>query len=114
MPASVSLQALRQFIQARSGETFHTLKRKAPFKAELHEGVLVITPRSGISRRVPDSRIDRVCREHALSGSLQPGSHADVSFDASYLLALIQAAACQDSGACPGLPHLLRSPSSGH
>ncbi len=93
MNTPISAQTLLAFARSRAGETFHTLTRKVPFSVTASEGVLVFTPHTtNKSRRQTNDGIDAVCREFNASGSLRPGNYADISFDASYILALIHAA----------------------
>ena len=89
----ISAQALLAFASSRTGETFYTLTRKIPFSVNASEGVLVFTPHTtNKSRRQTNDRIEAVCRKFNDSGSLRPGNYADISFDASYILALIHEA----------------------
>ncbi|MDB6137899.1 MAG: hypothetical protein JWO94_971, partial [Verrucomicrobiaceae bacterium] len=93
MTAPISAQALLAFASSRAGDTFHTLTRKVAFSVAVSEGCIVFTPQTtNKSRRQTNDRIEAVCREFNASGSLRPGNYADISFDASYILALIHAA----------------------
>ena len=93
MSFSPSPLTIRDFVARHPGGVFTTLSRKVPFSVEIFEGALLITPHSTRrTRRITDAMIEKVCAEYALTRSSRPADYRDITFDSSYLVALIQAA----------------------
>ena len=79
-----------------------TLARKVSFKLRVvPEGIEFTPESSGQSRVVSRDIVQRLCDEFTISRSFRPGEYASVSFDASYLLALIDGFERAQNGARP-------------
>jgi toxin ParE1/3/4 len=87
---SLSAEALLQFASTLERHPLVTLSRAAGFHARTTPAGLEITPSSTQrARLIPPAVIQRVCEEYLRSGSTRPGDYQDITFDASYLLAVI-------------------------
>lgn len=85
-------QSLLEFVGRHRGRGFTTLGRKVSFSAAVVQGALCITPHSsGKVRRLHDEVLEKVCAEFSRTRSLRPADYHDITFDSSYLVALIQA-----------------------
>lgn len=84
-------ETLFSFARSIRGEDLITSHRKKPFKVEVVGNTLEFMPGSSKQARI-ESREHVVAILAALdkSGSLQPVRYKDESFNASYVLALVQ------------------------
>jgi hypothetical protein len=81
---------LLRFASTLEGERLSTLARGAEFTLRVLPAGVEITPTSsGEPRLVSREIVQAVCDEYLQSQSLRPSDYKDVSFDASYLLAVI-------------------------
>lgn len=69
-----------------------TRSRKAGFRIRVDDSALYIIPEStGVERRVSQKGIKAFLDEFGRSGVRRPGHYRDFTFDASYLLAILDA-----------------------
>ena len=81
---------LLQFASTLEGETMATRARQAAFSiCVVPEGLEITPASSGTPRVVRKEKIQSVLDEYARSGSIRPTDYLTVTFDSSYLLALI-------------------------
>lgn len=81
---------LLTFAATFDGQELRTVARGAFFSVRAFPDSLMITPDSSSRpRSVPRAVIDRVCAKYNESGSLTPSDYLSLTFDASYLLAII-------------------------
>lgn len=81
---------LLRFVSTLEGETLVTGAQQAAFSVcVVPEGLKITPASSGTSRVVRREQIRRVLDEYARSGSTRPVDYQSVSFNSSYLLALI-------------------------
>lgn len=85
-----SVNQLLAFARTLEGDTLTTLHRKKQFKVAVIGAGLEITPTTGTLRRTDRSHIDALLKHLARTGSLQPVQYHDVTFNASYVLALVK------------------------
>lgn len=86
-----SAGALLRFASSVEGERLATLSGRAQFTVRVLPTGIEVTPvSSGKPRLIPTAMIGRVCDVYLHSRSLKPGDYQDITFDASYLLALIE------------------------
>lgn len=72
------------------GKRLHTKARKAGFRVKVDANELYIIPEStGKPRRVNRKGIVALLEEYERSGIDRPGHYSDLTFDASYLLAIL-------------------------
>lgn len=87
-----SADALFGFCRSLRGETLRTMVRKTQFRVEIVENFLEITPASsGGRRRESKSSISSLLARFDKTRSFQMSDYQDVSFNASYVLALVKA-----------------------
>jgi len=87
-----SADALFGFCRSLRGETLMTMVRKTQFRVEIVENFLEITPASsGGRRRESKSSISSLLARFDKTRSFQMSDYQDVSFNASYVLALVKA-----------------------
>lgn len=86
-----SAQTLLAYCKSKQGERLMTLARGNPFTIEIVGPYLEITPgTSRTPRREPKSNIDAVLARLAQKQSFRMSDYQDISFNASYLLALVK------------------------
>lgn len=86
----MTAETLLRFASTLEGERLETGVRRAGFTVAVSDAGIQITPESsGKPRLVQGSSIRRFLEEYARSGSKRAGDYQEVSFDASYLLAII-------------------------
>lgn len=71
------------------GVELTTLTKAKPFQVRAARGGIEILPSSGSPRLVNPERLQAVCEEFGRSRSLRPSNYTAITFDASYLLVLI-------------------------
>lgn len=81
---------LLTFARTLRGNTLVTLHRKKPFTVAVIGGALEITPSTGTPRATDRRHIQDLLRRLNETGSFQPGRYVDVTFNASYILALVK------------------------
>jgi hypothetical protein len=87
-----SADALFCFCRSLRGETLRTMVRKTHFRVDIVENFLEITPASsGGRRRESKSSISSLLTRFDKTRSFQMSDYQDVSFNASYVLALVKA-----------------------
>lgn len=87
-----SADALFDFCKTLQGETLRTMVRKTQFRVEVVESFLEITPASsGGARRESKASITGLLARFDKNRSFQMSDYQDVSFNASYVLALVKA-----------------------
>lgn len=87
---AVTSEQLLRFASTLENVEISTLAGRAKFTVQVLPGGIEITPRSsGKSRLVNREMVQRVCNEYERSRSTSPGHYQSITFDASYLLALI-------------------------
>jgi hypothetical protein len=86
-----SAETLFAFARSHQGETLRTLQNKSPFKVEVVGNFLEITPDSSSERR-RESRdsVTAVLARLAKTMSFKMSDYKDISFNASYVLALVK------------------------
>lgn len=85
-----SVNQLLAFTRSLEGETLTTLHRRKQFKVAVMGSGLEITPTTGTHRRTDRSHIDALLKHLAKTGSFQPVQYHDITFNASYVLALVK------------------------
>ena len=81
---------LLQYASHLKGQRLFTISREKPFTVRVTPDGLEITPGStGEPRKVSAELVQRVCDEYSQSKSTSPGDYQRMTFDASYLIALI-------------------------
>ena len=86
-----TVETLFAFARSIRGEDLATSHRKKPFKVEVVGNTLEFTPGSSRQARIESrEHVEAILATLTKSGSLQPAQYADASFNASYVLALIQ------------------------
>lgn len=87
-----SPDSLLSFCRQVQGRPLLTMVRKTPFRVDVHGGFLEITPTSsGGSRRESKANISALLARFEKTRSFRMSDYQDVSFNASYLLALVKA-----------------------
>jgi hypothetical protein len=87
----LSAEKIFAFAGNHQGEIFLTLRRKSPFRVEVVGNFLEITPGSSkISRRESREQVASLLKQFAKSGSFQMSDYSELTFNASYILALIK------------------------
>ena len=81
--------SLLGYVDALDNRQLVTLARKKPFNVRATPDGIEIIPASKHLRRVSREKIQRLCNEYTHSKSMKPGDYKAVSFDASYLLAVV-------------------------
>jgi hypothetical protein len=83
-------EELLRFATGLQGERLETRVRRAGFSVQVFPAGLEITPESSGSPRLVDpARIQLVLDEYHRTRSMRKRDYQDITFDASYLLALI-------------------------
>lgn len=87
----LSTTNLLQFVSTLKDEVLKTSGGRAKFTVSVTDKGLTVVPlSSGIPRPIELRRIGKVCDQYILMGSNKAGDYHSMSFDASYLLALIR------------------------
>lgn len=87
-----SAETLMAFCKNKRGELMTTIARKNPFRVEVVGTWLEITPGSSkVPRREPQSNIALLLSQLAKTHSFQMSDYRDVTFNASYVLAIVKA-----------------------
>lgn len=90
MPSDLTVERFLKLASPLEGERLVTAARGAAFQVSARPTGLEVTPEStGRSRTVPVSRISQFLEEYSTSGVERPGHYQDITFDASYLLAIL-------------------------
>jgi hypothetical protein len=93
MRRDLTVEGFLEMARRLEGKRLTTPVRGAEFQVRSLPGGLVITPEStGRSRSVPVARIRRFLEEYGSSVETRPGHYHDITFDASYLLAILSRA----------------------
>ena len=77
------------FAKTLQGQVIPTRAGQATFNVRVTDKDMVFTPRSGKPRRALKVYIERVLEKHARTGSLKNSDYKHITFDASYILTLI-------------------------
>ena len=86
----MTVQALVKFASTLEGERLETGVQRAGFRVSVSGSGIAVTPEStGRTRAIPRSSIERFLEEYGRVRSTKAGDYQQVSFDASYLLAII-------------------------
>lgn len=97
--SALTADDLLRFATTLEGEPLTTLERRARFTVHVVPAGLEITPASsGKTRLVSREIVQRVCDEFERSRSERPGHYQEITFDASYLLAIIDRYRRAESG----------------
>src|SRR4051794_17860384 len=97
MPTSA--KDLLHYLKTCTTDRLLTVARQKAFRAKPLPNGIEITPEStGEPRRIPLERIQRFCDEFAVRESLNPGDYRDVTFDASYLITILDSYRSQGGG----------------
>src|SRR5436309_727766 len=87
---TLSPEELLGFIKSKGTVHLSTLDRRKGFTAKVIAGCIEVTPDStGKARTLPVTIVQRFCHEYAQRWSQAAGAYREVTFDASYLLAMI-------------------------
>ena len=86
-----TVDELLAFAGTLKGKQLQTLHRRKPFKVALVGGALEIIPSTGTPRATDRAHIGALLGHLKKTGSYQPGRYVDVTFNASYMLALVKA-----------------------
>jgi hypothetical protein len=87
---SLNAETLLRFASTLEGEEIPTAGGRATFTLHALPTGIEITPRStGTSRFIARHMVQRVCDEYQRSRSRRPGDYQKITFDASYILAVI-------------------------
>jgi hypothetical protein len=87
-----STESLFSFCRRKQAETLTTTVRKTPFRVEVVGSYLEITPGSSkASRRESKANITALLARLGKTMSFQMSDYQDISFNASYVLALVKA-----------------------
>jgi len=84
------LADFRRNVTRLDGATVMTKGRGRPFVVRAEPDGLLIQPESGTERRIPWPRIEKLLDRFQATSSWAPSDYRDVSFDASYLLAIVE------------------------
>lgn len=88
---TLSAETLFAFARSQQGETLLTMRRKSPFRIEVVGNYLEITPGSSrTARRESRDNVAAVLARFAKTISFQMSDYQDLSFNASYVLALVK------------------------
>lgn len=95
-----SVDELFDFCRSMPGASWTTTVRRSVFAVDVDGNALAITPSSSRSaRREARESVRSVLERLSLTGSYRMSDYQDVSFNASYLLALVQAWQRKNAGA---------------
>lgn len=90
-PMVPSAQTLFDFARSQQGETLRTLRDKSPFKVKVIGDFLEITPDSSSApRRESHDSVAAILAKFAKIMSYKKSDYKDISFNASYILALVK------------------------
>ena len=90
--SKVSLGQFKSAVTAIDGAELRTLKRGSAFRVRVATQGLLIAPRSsGVERLVTWASIGPVLERFSEGGSLSPSHYQDLSFNKSYVLAILKA-----------------------
>lgn len=81
---------LLEFVTTIKDKTLVTIQRKKPFSVAIEGEALKITTSTGKSRKTDYTELQNFLTQLNEKGSFQPGHYADITFNASYILALIK------------------------
>lgn len=101
MPARSAIptfEELLQFAMASEDVQFQTLTQGKSFHVFVKAGELYFRPRGQIERRSQTTRVNEMLMKVQSTDSWKPGDYAGDTFNASYLLALVQAWRSGESG----------------
>lgn len=86
-----STDTLFAFAHSQHGETLRTLRDKSPFRVEVVGNFLEIKPDASIaSRRESRDSVAAILARLAKTMSFKVSDYGDISFNASYVLALVK------------------------
>ena len=85
-----TVDQLLAFARTIEGKGLTTLHRAKAFKVAVIGGGLEITPSTGTPRMTDRAHMGELLNRLAKTGSFQPGKYVDVTFNASYVLALVK------------------------
>lgn len=91
-----SAETLFAFARSRQGTVLHTVQRRTPFRVEVIDKKLEIQPSTGQPRYETFANVTVLLKEFASKGAWQASHYQELSFNASYVLALLKE--WQDSG----------------
>jgi hypothetical protein len=95
-----SAETLFAYVRSHQGETFRTLRNKSPFTVEAVGNFLEITPNSSsAARRESFDSVSAVLTRLAKTRSVKMSDYKDLSFNVSYLMALVEYWGTPDSPA---------------
>jgi hypothetical protein len=87
---NLSAETLFEFARSKQGESLSTLRRKSPFRVEVVSNYLEITPGSShMARRESRDNVAAVLARFSATGLTQMSAYQDISFNSSYILALL-------------------------
>jgi len=81
---------LLDFARSQQGAVLHTLKRNTPFRVEVNGNAFEFLPTSGQARREGLASADAVLKAFHAKPSWQMSDYQELTFNASYLLALLK------------------------
>lgn len=85
-----SADQLLVFARSVEGDSLTTLHRKQSFKVAVVGANLEIIPRTGVGRKTDRAHISELLTRLSKTGSFQPEQYKDLTFNASYVLALVK------------------------
>jgi hypothetical protein len=85
-----TVDELLAFARTLKGKQLQTLHRRKPFKVAIISGALEIIASTGTPRATDRGHIGDLLARLKKTGSFQPGRYIDVTFNASYILALVK------------------------
>ena len=85
-----TVDQLLAFARSVEGETLMTLHRGKAFKVAVIGSGIEITPSTGTPRMTDRAHMGELLNRLGQTGSFQPGKYVDVTFNASYVLALVK------------------------
>jgi len=90
--------SLFAFVRSLGGEELATYKQHRPFKVSVNANALEFTPGSSSQPRVERrEHVEAFLVRLGATGSLQPGQYHDITFNSSYLLALVRRWQCSSA-----------------
>ena len=97
MSRPININNFLRLASQLEGKRLETEARKAPFCIKVLPAGIEITPESsGKSRIVPVNRIGRFLDEYNASRNRHPGHYQEITFDSSYLLAILSEGGKED------------------
>jgi hypothetical protein len=88
--AALSPAALLAYAKTLKGQGLATIHRRRPFTVEVERDNLVYINSKGRRRSHGGKFLQRVCDHFAKANSLSPGVYRELTWNASYTLALIK------------------------